>query len=74
MDCIDVCYKKVGDVPIHLNVYPPELLEEQAAGNASAPRLPAVCYFHGGALCVGNRTTWFPEWMKGWWIYLGQPS
>ncbi|KAJ7643800.1 alpha/beta-hydrolase [Roridomyces roridus] len=56
MDCKDVCYKKVGDVSIHLDVYPPELL-----GTAT---LPTVCYLHGGGLTVGNRTSWFPHWIK----------
>ncbi|KAJ7643797.1 alpha/beta-hydrolase [Roridomyces roridus] len=59
MNCIDVCYKKVGDVPILCNVYPPDL-----SVNNSTRRLPAVLYFHGGGLCVGNRVTWFPHWMK----------
>jgi acetyl esterase/lipase len=60
MDCLDVCYKQIGQIPVHLNVYSPKL-EPQSP----YPRLPAVVYFHGGGLTVGNRTSWFPTWLKG---------
>ncbi|KAF7364870.1 MYND finger domain-like protein [Mycena venus] len=60
MDCLDVCYKKIGQIPIYLNVYAPSNLESQSP----YPRLPAVVYFHGGGLTVGNRTSWFPGWLK----------
>ncbi|KAJ7851647.1 Alpha/Beta hydrolase protein [Mycena olivaceomarginata] len=59
MDCLDVCYKQIGQIPVHLNVYSPKL-EPQSP----YPRLPAVVYFHGGGLTVGNRTSWFPTWLK----------
>ncbi|KAJ7069551.1 alpha/beta-hydrolase [Mycena amicta] len=57
MDCIDVPYKTVDNVSILLNVYPPPL-------QTPNPCLPAVVYFHGGGLTVGNRTSWFPTWLK----------
>ncbi|KAJ6584036.1 Alpha/Beta hydrolase protein [Mycena vulgaris] len=60
MDCLDVCYKKIGQTPIYLNVYPPSQIDLHSA----YPRLPTVVYFHGGGLTVGNRTSWFPTWMK----------
>ncbi|KAJ7780730.1 Alpha/Beta hydrolase protein [Mycena maculata] len=60
MDCLlNVCYKKAGPVPVHLNVYPPALQAQ-----SSYARLPTCLYFHGGGLTVGNRTSWFPHWMK----------
>ncbi|KAJ7625245.1 alpha/beta-hydrolase [Mycena polygramma] len=59
MDCLDVCYKTIDQIPIHLNVYPPSL-----ESHSPYPRLPAVVYFHGGGLTVGNRTSWFPSWLK----------
>ncbi|KAJ7079722.1 Alpha/Beta hydrolase protein [Mycena belliarum] len=59
MDCLDVCYKTVDQVPIYFNVYPPALKPQ-----SPHPRLPAVVYFHGGGLTVGNRTSWFPNWLK----------
>ncbi|KAJ7451689.1 alpha/beta-hydrolase [Mycena latifolia] len=59
MDCLDVVYKTVDQTPIHFNVYPPALQPQ-----SPHPRLPAVVYFHGGGLTVGNRTSWFPNWMK----------
>ncbi|KAJ6585361.1 Alpha/Beta hydrolase protein [Mycena capillaripes] len=59
MDCLDVCYKKIGRIPVRLNVYPPNL-----ESHSLQPRLPAIVYFHGGGLTVGNRTSWFPSWLK----------
>ncbi|KAF8214952.1 alpha/beta-hydrolase [Mycena galopus ATCC 62051] len=59
MDCLDVCYKQIGQLPVHLNVYAPNLKSQ-----TPYPRLPAVVYFHGGGLTVGNRTSWFPSWLK----------
>lgn len=66
MDCLDVCYKKIGQIPVRLNVYyPPNLDSSSAHPGSPHPRLPAVVYFHGGGLTVGNRTSWFPTWLKG---------
>ncbi|KAJ7022743.1 alpha/beta-hydrolase [Mycena alexandri] len=59
MDCLDVCYKTIGPTRVLLNVYPPDLKPE-----SPHPRVPAVVYFHGGGLTVGNRTSWFPTWLK----------
>ncbi|KAJ7213847.1 Alpha/Beta hydrolase protein [Mycena pura] len=59
MNCLDVCYKKIGQNPVYLNVYPPCL-----GSQPPCPRLPVVLYFHGGGLTVGNRTSWFPTWLK----------
>ncbi|KAJ7256807.1 Alpha/Beta hydrolase protein [Mycena haematopus] len=60
MDCLDVCYKKIGQIPVRLNVYAPSNLKSQSPH----PRLPAVVYFHGGGLTVGNRTSWWPAWLE----------
>ncbi|KAK7048670.1 MYND finger domain-like protein [Favolaschia claudopus] len=60
MECLDVCYKQVDQVPIRLDVYPPHIKSQPD----TYPRLPAVVYFHGGGLAVGNRTSWFPSWLK----------
>ncbi|KAI0822343.1 alpha/beta-hydrolase [Trametes gibbosa] len=50
-------YKHVNGLPVHLDVYPPrEVLTTEM-------QLPAVIYFHGGALTVGNRKSWFPSWL-----------
>ncbi|KAJ7143545.1 Alpha/Beta hydrolase protein [Mycena crocata] len=62
MDCLNVCYKMIGQVPVFLNVYPPSLSSLHT--DSPYPRLPAVVYFHGGGLTVGNRTSWFPHWLK----------
>ncbi|KAJ7701466.1 Alpha/Beta hydrolase protein [Mycena rosella] len=59
VETCDVCYKKIDQTPIYFNVYPPALQPQ-----SPYPRLPAVVYFHGGGLTVGNRTSWFPNWLK----------
>lgn len=51
-------YKKIGDLPIKLDVYHPTL-----DGNHAAP-VPVVINFHGGGLTVGNRKSWLSEWLK----------
>ena len=54
------------EVPLRLDVYLPDSRPNNilAPGNDSAG-LPAVVYFHGGGLLVGNRKSWFPEWLHG---------
>lgn len=53
-------YKEVDDHPILIDVYPPTL----AHNHRIAPAVPAVLYFHGGGLTVGNRASWFPSWLQ----------
>ena len=52
---LTIAYKVVDGLPIHIDVYPP------AVPTTSA--IPAVIYYHGGALTVGNRGSWFPAWL-----------
>lgn len=49
-------YKQVDGFTIQLDVYPPNELPSKP--------VPAVVFFHGGGLSVGNRTSWFPDWLK----------
>ncbi|KAG6809332.1 hypothetical protein H0H93_015890, partial [Arthromyces matolae] len=56
-------YKQVsnhlGDtIDVHVDVYPPT----STIFNQSSS-VPAVIYFHGGGLSVGNRKSWFPTWL-----------
>lgn len=57
-----ICYKTVKtdslSVPILFDAYLPLALVSR-----DAP--PAVIYFHGGGMTVGNRQTWFPKWLYG---------
>jgi acetyl esterase/lipase len=54
-------YKSVDGNPINLDIYPPILLD----GPSILTRcIPAVIYFHGGGLTVGNRRSWIPVWLK----------
>ena len=57
---LTMVYKLINDLPIHLDVYPPSDLSATAV---EIPMFPAVVYFHGGALTVGNRKSWFPAWL-----------
>ena len=60
-------YKSVMGQSIEVDIYPPpppapsNSHSENHIGNPI--RLPAVIYFHGGALTVGNRRSWFPSWL-----------
>jgi len=54
-------YKKVnGSHPVFMDVYSPSL-----PATKEAIALPVVVFFHGGALTVGNRQSFFPTWLKG---------
>lgn len=53
-------YKSVHDHPIKVDIYPPTL----GSGHRTIPKVPAVLYFHGGGLAVGDRASWFPSWLQ----------
>ncbi|KAI0260665.1 alpha/beta-hydrolase [Gloeopeniophorella convolvens] len=50
-----VAYKQVGDLTLYIDVYPPATTSEGA--------VPAVVFFHGGGMTVGDRKSWFPTWL-----------
>jgi carboxylesterase type B len=50
-----VAYKKIGDLTLYIDVYPP-------TPKSDVP-VPAVVYFHGGGMTVGDRASWFPTWL-----------
>ncbi|CDO77134.1 hypothetical protein BN946_scf184657.g9 [Trametes cinnabarina] len=58
VDALTFVYKTVGDIGIHLDLYPPAQLAATGSREVSA-----VIYFHGGALTVGNKRSWFPFWL-----------
>ncbi|KAF9783255.1 Alpha/Beta hydrolase protein [Thelephora terrestris] len=45
------------DIALHLDFYPPTSPADGDAG------VPAIVYFHGGGLVVGDRKSWFPGWL-----------
>ena len=54
------------EIQLHLDVYLPE---KPHSNDTSIPgddrvEVPAVVYFHGGGLLVGNKKSWFPEWLR----------
>ena len=65
-----LCYKRLdqgSDLPLHLDIHHPSWKNpdpELTADHCSDFLVPAVVYFHGGGLTVGNRNSWFPNWLK----------
>ena len=51
-------YKRVEGKACFLDVYLPE-----SDNNDEVKKLPVVLYFHGGGVTVGNRKSWFPNWI-----------
>lgn len=58
MSCLSFSYKKVDDISLVLDVYGPNVVAKEKA------KVPALVYFHGGGLTVGNRNSWFPGWLE----------
>ena len=58
---LEFAYQRVDETDYSLDVYLPTL-------TASSP-LPALVYWHGGGLVMGNRSinTWSPKWLFGAW-------
>ncbi|TRM63917.1 Alpha/Beta hydrolase protein [Schizophyllum amplum] len=52
---LTVTYKNVDGLALALDVHKPEKLVSAS--------IPAVIYFHGGGLTVGDRMSWFPTWL-----------
>jgi len=57
---VTLSYKQVAGNPVLLDVYPPP---SHPKNDETIPLIPAVVYFHGGGLAVGNRQSWFPTWL-----------
>lgn len=62
-NCITIVYKQVYDIPLLLDLYLPKA--EIDSTTTTVKPVPAVIYFHGGGLTVGNRKSWFPSWLRG---------
>lgn len=57
-------YKEVDGIRVLLDIYlPPDDVDQQFVQQVIQYR-PAVVYFHGGGLTVGNKRSWFPTWLK----------
>lgn len=53
-----------SEISLHLDVYPPNShSNDTPASENNGVGVPVVLYFHGGALVVGDRKSWFPEWL-----------
>ncbi|KAF8157979.1 Alpha/Beta hydrolase protein [Crassisporium funariophilum] len=66
---ISLSYKCLEDkTPVTLDVYlPPQTQADESLPtegySLSNSLIPAVIYFHGGGLTVGNKDSWFPFWL-----------
>lgn len=58
---VTLTYKTIENTPIFLDLYPPSIQLSDIA--TEKKHIPAVLYFHGGGLTVGNRKSWFPVWL-----------
>ena len=54
-------YKELNDISLQLDVYPPAV--SARPNSTDTKKCPAVVYFHGGGLTVGNKESWFPHWL-----------
>lgn len=54
-------YKYIGGKPVVLEGYLP--VPRDCSSQSPIGR-PAIIYFHGGSLTVGNRRSWFPTWLQ----------
>ena len=63
-----LCYKRLdqgSNLPLYLDIYHPSWKpDSELTTNCSEFLVPAVVYFHGGGLTVGNRNSWLPNWLK----------
>jgi acetyl esterase/lipase len=52
---LTIPYKQIGDLSLYIDIYSPTT-------DADYP-VPAVIFFHGGGMTVGDRTSWLPIWL-----------
>ncbi|KAA1475601.1 alpha/beta-hydrolase [Dentipellis sp. KUC8613] len=63
-----IVYKQVDNISLFLDFYPPQDTTNRDGDSSSgshdyASPVPALIYFHGGGLTVGDRKSWFPTWL-----------
>ncbi|KAI0917294.1 hypothetical protein AcV5_007799 [Taiwanofungus camphoratus] len=71
-DAFTFIYKHVDGIALSVDVYRPYMFEEpkptgpqiSVAEGPGMLQVPAVVYFHGGGLTVGNKASWFPAWLQ----------
>ena len=56
-------YKQIGNQDVLFDIYLPEVPSSGSLKRNETVSVPAVVYFHGGGLTVGNRESWFPFWL-----------
>jgi len=76
LELLTFVYKTTTEgVQVNLDVYPPDFAHKgdgevraNVEGDRGPPIVPAVLYFHGGGLTVGNSKSWFPCWLHSQFI------
>ncbi|KAI0074020.1 alpha/beta-hydrolase [Panus rudis PR-1116 ss-1] len=57
---LTMSYKELdGGAEVKLDLSIPSGVPEQLSR-----KVPLLVYFHGGGMCVGDRTSWLPHWLK----------
>jgi hypothetical protein len=66
-NCYTFIYKTTGtNLDLKFDLYLPASAFEDVGSGDEVSRivsLGAVVFFHGGGLTVGNRKSWFPNWL-----------
>ncbi|KAI0059996.1 alpha/beta-hydrolase [Artomyces pyxidatus] len=57
-----VAYKQVEEVTLFIDVYPPSP-QAQVKHSATPEQHAAIVFFHAGGFALGDRKTWFPDWL-----------
>ncbi|KAI0037279.1 hypothetical protein FA95DRAFT_1614404 [Auriscalpium vulgare] len=53
----NVSFEQFDDLSLLIDIYLPDI------EHLPSEPVPAILYFHGGGLTVGDRTSWFPTWL-----------
>ena len=60
-DCTTISYKRLpSGKEVLLDFFPPETSED----GSPIKTIPAIVFFHGGGLILGNRRLFFPAWLQ----------
>ena len=52
-------------IPLHLDLYLPDFLSSGASTSGdNGIEMPVIVYFHAGGLAMGDRKSWFPDWLQ----------
>lgn len=68
-DCTTISYKRLASgKEVLLDFYPPETSGDDL-DISQIKTIPAIVFFHGGNLILGNRRLFFPAWLQSMSIF-----